>query len=602
MAKQKTKTDPWRQNQMDAIAIVRNHPVIGNISRGARINFDTEHKYVQPKGWVRVGSHGSIWLHPKKRASVDEWVRLLALCVLNLGFGHVIQKKPQDVWELVALLITDRFCTEMNIGKQPEELLYTPPSIPSGGIEAFFSQIVSRTQPEDNVLMSWRNDFNQEHDIFYVENDTYRQNIDWKKLLAQGIVNGVEEAIAVAANKVNKQGNIERNTPAQTAKQWLIDNFPLLGAMAAGFDLVEDIRLCQSHDISIAAIDVSAKRIYLNPSVTLSAQELRFILAHELLHAGLNHSSRKRGRDHQLWNVACDFVINQWLIQMQIGTAPALGLLYDPNYDNHSAEEIYDILATDIRRARRLITLRGNTQPDMIGDDTGKEFTSGEDYCKRALMLGLDRCLYAQSTRGLIPAGLIEEIRSLSQPPIPWDVKLAKWFDEHFPALELRRTYARPSRRQAATPDTPRASVTKPTDESRSSRVFGVVLDTSGSMEPALLGKALGAIASYALARDVYAARLICCDARAYDSGWVEPEQLLYKFSLQGRGGTILQPGIDILSYAAKKGDFPAPGPVLIITDAECEPKLNISMEHAYLLPQGKRLPFTPRGPVFYVS
>ncbi|MFM8330361.1 MAG: hypothetical protein ACKN9T_01595 [Candidatus Methylumidiphilus sp.] len=35
-----------------------------------------------------------------------------------------------------------------------------------------------------------------------------------------------------------------------------------------------------------------------------------------------------------------------------------------------------------------------------------------------------------------------------------------------------------------------------PPEEARKSRVFGVVLDTSGSMDLRLLGKALGAIAS----------------------------------------------------------------------------------------------------------
>jgi len=46
-------------------------------------------------------------------------------------------------------------------------------------------------------------------------------------------------------------------------------------------------------------------------------------------------------------------------------------------------------------------------------------------------------------------------------------------------------------------------------------RVFGVVLDTSGSMDRTLLGKALGAIASYSISRDVLAGRVVFCDARA---------------------------------------------------------------------------------------
>jgi predicted metal-dependent peptidase len=201
----------------------------------------------------------------------------------------------------------------------------------------------------------------------------------------------------------------------------------------------------------------------------------------------------------------------------------------------------------------------------------------------------------------ILPAGL-EEIRSLSQPPIPWDVKLADWFDERFPPPELRRSYARPSRRQASTPDIARPSIVKPTEEERRSRVFGVVLDTSGSMETKLLGKALGAIASYAMARDVMTVRLICCDAQAYDSGWVEPENLLDRFSLRGRGGTVLQPGLDRLRDLAEKGEFPKQGPLLIITDGYCENQINTSMDHAYLLPEGRRLPFLARAEVFLVK
>lgn len=97
--------------------------------------------------------------------------------------------------------------------------------------------------------------------------------------------------------------------------------------------------------------------------------ECLFVLTHELLHAGLNHASRLRGRDPFLWNAACVFVINDWLMEIGIGQPPTLG-----------------------------------------------------------------------GWRGTLPAGLIEEIRSLAQPPIPWDVRLAYWFDERFPPPERRRS------------------------------------------------------------------------------------------------------------------------------------------------------------------
>ena len=59
---------------------------------------------------------------------------------------------------------------------------------------------------------------------------------------------------------------------------------------------------------------------------------------------------------------------------------------------------------------------------------------------------------------GYRPAGLVEEIRALTMPVIPWDVELAHWFETQFPPFEKYCTYTRPSRRQGAAPDIPRPS------------------------------------------------------------------------------------------------------------------------------------------------
>lgn len=178
-----------------------------------------------------------------------------------------------------------------------------------------------------------------------------------------------------------------------------------------------------------------------------------------------------------------------------------------------------------------------------------------------------------------------------------WRVALARWFDDHFPALERRRTYVRLSRRQSATPDIPRPALVLP-EELVSRRTFGVVLDTSGSMDRVLLGKALGAIASYAATRDVAAARVVFCDAAAYDAGYLSPYEIAGRVRVRGRGGTVLQPGIDLLESAA---DFPDNGPILVITDGQCD-AVRVRREHAWLIPEGARLPVVPRGPVFRVS
>lgn len=285
---------------------------------------------------------------------------------------------------------------------------------------------------------------------------------------------------------------------------------------------------------------------------------------------------------------------------MRVGTLLRLGALYDPALKGDSAEAIYDRIVGDMRRYRKLATLRGVGLGDILGGripdwwKTGDGLTLDEFY-RRCIALGLG---YHQTQgRGWLPGGLVEDIQALSMPPVPWDVELARWFDHYFAPLEQKRFYARPSRRQMSTPDIPRPRWI-PTPEADDGRTFGVVLDTSGSMERALLAKALGAIASYSLAHDVAAVRVVFCDAVAYDQGYMPPEEIASRVRIKGRGGTILQPGIDLLD---RTEDFPKDGPLLIITDGQCD-RLRVARDHAFLLPEGRNLPFSAKGPIFRLS
>jgi predicted metal-dependent peptidase len=377
-----------------------------------------------------------------------------------------------------------------------------------------------------------------------------------------------------------------------------MSHYPLLGALATAFQVIEDSTLCERMEIQVAAVNVEMREVYVNPRVGMTGPQLRFVIAHELLHVGLRHPARCQGRDPYLWNVACDYVINGWLVEMEIGTPPPFGLLLDLELKGLSAEAIYDRIVTDLRKYRKLGTLRGPGLGDMIPGKNPRWWEVGEgvaldQFFRDCLSQGLLQ--HQEKGRGLLPANLIEEIEAMAQPVIPWDVQLAQWFDHHFPPLEKRRTFARPSRRQMATPDIPRPRYQRLDDGSI--RTFAVLLDTSGSMNRPLLAKALGGIASYSTARDVDLVRLIFCDAAVYDQGFVGPEEIAGRVRVRGRGGTILQPALDLLDQAL---DFPPEGPVLIITDGYCD-ILRVRREHAFLVPAGNRLPFVPKGPVFWV-
>ena len=494
--------------------------------------------------WADVSLDGSLLAHPTRKASADEWVWVFAHCLLHLGFGT---HSCEDVLD---------FQPALKFGTRPAS--WEPGRCVRGG---------ASTDPKK-----------------------------WAERFAAGLSNAAVAAIDVAGGA---RSSLSDERPAKTewdlALSWFVSNYPLLGALASAMTVVADAELARGWDISIAAVSTASAEIYVNPLAGLSRQEWRFVLAHEMLHAALRHCDRVGGRDAYLWNIAADFVVNGWLVEMGVGTAPE-GVLHDPSLRGLSAESVYDRITTDLRRYRKLLTLRGHHQGDLLGEPLRgpADTTDLDEFYRRALLTGLS---YHTVSRGLLPAGLVEEIRALEHPPLSWDAQLARWFEEFVPAAEQRRTYARASRRQASTPDIPRPGRVRP-ENLESRPTFGVVLDTSWSMDPKLLGKALGAIASYAAARDVPAARVVFCDAMAYDAGYVPVEDIAGRVTVRGRGGTVLQPGIDLLERAS---DFPSAGPILVITDGWCD-VLRIRREHAFLIPAGAHLPFRARGPVFRMS
>ncbi len=101
------------------------------------------------------------------------------------------------------------------------------------------------------------------------------------------------------------------------------------------------------------------------------------------------------------------------------------------------------------------------------------------------------------------------------------------------------------------------------------------------------------------MAKEVFAVRVVFCDAAAYGQGYMRPEDIAETVKVIGRGGTVLQPGIDLLDAAE---NFPKDAPLLIITDGFCDVLAIKKREHAFLIPNYGRLPFVPAGKIFRVE
>jgi len=542
--------------------------------------------------WAVVTSNGYVHCHPRRRGEPEEWTYVIAHCLLHLGLGHLAARhatRNRQAWNAACDHGVELFLDRLKIGRKPNEYALGLDHLPREEVAAY-EQLLLRDGGDPGAVML---------DLRFERSIPFRERIDWSAALAAGLRDAVDRALAKAAGRVETyDGWAHQDSAASAAHRWFIGSYPLLGSLAAAFRIVDDAATCRAMGIAVGAVDASERKIYINP-VGLSEREIRFVMAHEILHVALRHQARCQGRHHYLWNVACDFAINLWLVEMGIGEMPSVGGLYDPALKGLSAETIYDRIARDLRMLRRTETFCGHGKGDMLGDPDWSRSPDGmalDDFYREALAQGLT---YHESTQpGSLPAGLLEEIRAQIQPPIPWEVELSNWFDQFFAPIETRRSYHRPSRRQAATPDIPRPRAV-PVQDALDGRTFGVVLDTSGSMDRVTLARGLGAIAAYAMSREVPAVRVVFCDAHAYDAGYMSADAIAGEVRVRGRGGTILQPGIDLLENAE---DFPDDGPILVITDTGLfDRRLTVRHEHAYLVPQGQSLPFPAKGPVFHM-
>lgn len=573
-------------------------------------------KHTSGKGSAAaVEKSGKVYINTYAKLNANEWAYVLAHCLLHLAFGHFDEENiPYDqegnfnkkLWNKACDIYIARFLEDIQFG----EPLHPDPAhsytIKLDNERKIYQHLIYLGDKGDKQEYGTNSEdlldmIGIEHPVVYKDNTSNPYSLHFSMSIAHSVTNAVNTA--GGHNPLDLQA---KDTPVMNAAQWFLTHYPLLGGIASSFKVIEDYELCLKYEIHIAAVDASIGEIYVNPAANLSKEEWKFVLAHEFLHAGLAHHKRCLGRDKYLWNVACDYVINDWLLEMKVGSMPEEGLLYDKELHGLSAEAIYDKIVKEMRKFKKHATFRGYGHGDIMADH-GPSFgglgkgmehkgISLDEFFKNALREGFD--FYNTNTRGYLPAGLVAEIRALSMPPIPWEVELGKWFDEQFPPLEKHRSYARPSRRQGSTPDIPRPRYTLQ-EQDMENRTFGVVVDTSGSMSANQIGLALGAIASYAISKEVPFVRVVFCDADAYDAGYMSPEDIAGRVKVTGGGGTILQPGVTLIE---KTKDFPSNGPILIITDGFIEERLHITREHAYLLPKGHRLPFVPKGKVFYFT
>lgn len=135
---------------------------------------------------------------------------------------------------------------------------------------------------------------------------------------------------------------MDRNHHVISLAKLRLFNTPQMAFTASLCSMLETVL---DDNIPYGATD--GKHLYINPTTfnQLSEDEQVFLLAHETLHVAYLHVVRKENRNHVLFNMACDYVINLELVNQ--GFKMIDGGLIDRSYANMSAEEVYEILLTE---------------------------------------------------------------------------------------------------------------------------------------------------------------------------------------------------------------------------------------------------------------
>lgn len=146
-----------------------------------------------------------------------------------------------------------------------------------------------------------------------------------------------------------------------SAKYVLLNKLPFIGAVSYQVPVVTKSSSDMRGEIAYTnGLEITLNEDYFQKR---SFEEFVAIIAHEIGHIVFKSMTRRGNRDHLLWNIATDFVINNMLDTATSGTnyfkfpdtdinGNQLKICLDHKYDNMTAEAVYDVLRKEYGRQK----------------------------------------------------------------------------------------------------------------------------------------------------------------------------------------------------------------------------------------------------------
>ncbi len=221
------------------------------------------------------------------------------------------------------------------------------------------------------------------------------------------------------------------------AKAGLILDQPFFASLLLGMPIVPDA--------SIPTFGTDGDSIRYNPEYLkkLTLAETTFVLAHETLHCVFQHMYTRGDRNHNRWNIAGDYIINDILKSERVGVMP-IGGLYDPDIVKRGGGTTAGVYG--------LLPDTDNQKPSGQPGDGGSLDTvsdAGKDEAERSAKEADMRVKVIQAQNvakmaGKLSAGIERLVKDITKPKADWRHLLRRFLSER---AKLDLSYAKPKRR-----------------------------------------------------------------------------------------------------------------------------------------------------------
>lgn len=277
-------------------------------------------------------------------------------------------------------------------------------------------------------------------------------------------------------------------------------------------------------DASVETACVSHDELRWNPNwfMELTDNARVAVLLHELWHLARLHNIRRGTRDPKVWNIACDFRINNDLYMDGYKFSDAGGLV-DPELDKPSRrteEEIYDYLMQnhidcDMKPGTDIIYSMPGSKEEQ---ESIQKVAAANDYAK--------------SCGASSNAEVTELLNKYLKPKVPWRRLLRQYFLD---IVKEDYSWKRPNRRFQ--------DMYLPSMADREQlTALNYYIDTSGSISMNMLERFNAELKSIWQDLKPKILRVVSFDTKIQSVKEITPDKPFNCFKFIGRGGTSLEP------------------------------------------------------------